>query len=288
MKPGWYILNYHSVDWEDAILTRALGGTTRPDVFRHQLERMAEAGRFVSIPEGQALLESGRDVDEVLFSLWFDDGFSGLVDFARPICDRFGIAPALSICSRFVAREEMFWRAKLAYLAYADGMRFVRAKLRKAFEGVPFKIRSWTLEHFDDRVLAIVDEVYREHTTEAFRADAFRIFADGDGLRTLADAGWLITNHSAAHWPLSPALGWDVVEREYDECEAYVRELSPDNRYWVVPFAFGSDNYLDALMKRATVVEVGERRNTAETWRQTGRVFRFDAPTRRDVLAALG
>ncbi|HHH27961.1 MAG TPA: hypothetical protein ENK57_06410 [Polyangiaceae bacterium] len=288
MKPGWYILNFHSVDWEDSILTRAIGGTTRPDVFRHQLERMASVGRFVSVPEGQARLESGDAIDEVLFSVWFDDGFAGLVDFALPICQSFGVLPALSVCSRFALREEMFWRAKLSYLAYADGMRFVRAKLRRSFKGVPYKIRSWTLEHFDEQVLAIVDEIYREHTSEAFRDDAFRIFADADGLQALADAGWLITNHSAAHWPLAPGLGWDVVEREFDQCEAFVRRWSPDNRHWVIPFAFGAENYLDALMRRATVVEVGERRNTVETWQRTGRLFRFDAPMRRNVLAALG
>jgi hypothetical protein len=287
MKPGWYILNYHNVDWEDSILTRALGGTSRPDVFRQQLRLMAANGRFVSIPEGQELLEGGGEIDEVLFSLWFDDGFSGVRDYALPICDDLGIRPALSICSRFTQRTEMFWRAKMAYLAHADGLRFVRARLRKSFKGVPFRIRSWTLQNFGAEVLDVVDAVYRECSSEAFRRDATRIFADEAGVGALADAGWLITNHSAGHWPLAPGLGWEAVEKEFDECEAFVRQWSPDNRYWVIPFAYGSEHYREALMARATVVEVGERRNTVGSYGKTGRIFRYDAPMTRDVLAAL-
>ena len=138
MKPGWYIINYHNVDWEDSILTRAIGVTTRPDVFRHHLKTLQRHGRFISIPEGQQMLDSGRRFDEAVFSLWFDDGYSGLLEYAKGICEEFGIYPALSVNSRFTERQEMFWRCKLAYLAYADGMRFVRAKLRKKFKGSQF------------------------------------------------------------------------------------------------------------------------------------------------------
>jgi len=287
MRPGWYILNYHNVDWEDSILTRAVGVTTRPDVFANHLEALAGAGRFVSIPEGQAMLESGEAIDEPLFSIWFDDGFSGLLPYARPLCDRHGVSPMLSICSRFVERREMFWRAKLAFLVYADGLRFVRSRLCRSFEQVPLRVRGWTLHNFSEEMLAIVDEVYREHTTDAFRQDAFRIFADTDDVAALRDAGWLVSNHTAGHWPLAPGLGWDLVERQFDECEPLVRQFTPDNRYWVIPFAFGSENYLDQLMDRATVVEVGEQRNTAQTWQRTGRLFRFDAPMDRNVLSYL-
>ena len=286
MRPGWYILNYHNVDWEDPILTRAVAVTTRPDVFRTQLEAMSKEGRFVSIPEGQAMLESGH-VDEVLFSLWFDDGYSGLRENAAPICASLGIAPAVSLNARFTQRTEMFWRAKLAYLAHVDALRFVRARLRKSFESVPLKIRTWTVEHFSTELLKIIDEHYQEHASEAFRRDAFRLFAREDDVAALAASGWTITNHGAAHWPLAPQLGWDVVEREFDEGEAFVRRFSPDNRYWVIPFAYGSEHYRDRLMRRATVVEVGERRNTVKSWRETGRLFRFDAPMHRDVLGAL-
>ncbi len=287
MKPGWYILNYHNVDWEDSILTRALGVTTRPDVFRHHLTTLGERGRFISIPEGQRMLDSGAPFEEAVFSLWFDDGYSGLTEYAFDICASFDIRPAVSLNARFTLREEMFWRCKLAYLAHADGMRFVRAKLRKKFEAVPFKIRTWTLHHFCDDVLAVVDEVYEACTDATFREDAFRIFATVDDLQRLSDAGWLMSNHTAGHWPLAPGLGWEAVEREFDLCEPFVRRFAPDNPYWVVPFAYGSEHYREQLMARATVVEVAERRNTSDSWKRTGRIFRFDGPKTRDVLQAL-
>ena len=48
---------------------------------------------------------------------------------------------------------------------------------------------------------------------------------------------------------------WETVEREFDACEPLVRRYAPDNRYWVVPFAYGSEHYRERLMDRATVVE---------------------------------
>lgn len=287
MRPGWYILNYHNVDYEDSILTRALGGTTRPDIFIHHLETMGRLGRFVSVPEGQRLLERGEPLTGPLFSLWFDDGFAGVREFALPVCRSMDILPAMSICSRFALRRELFWRCKLSFLAHADGLRVLRSCLGAHHADVPLRLRVWTVHNFGPEVFAAIDEVYEGMTTEAFRRDAFKIFDTVAGIRELAAAGWTITNHSAAHYPLSPRLGQDEVEAAFDECEDLVREMNPDNRYWVVPFGYGSAHYRQSLQRRAVMVEVDEQRNTVESWRKTGRLFRYHAPVTRDVRATL-
>ncbi len=287
MQPGWYIVNHHDVHDEDSVLTRAIGGTTRPEVFRHHVDVLRQEGRFISIAEGQDRLEHGQDFDEPVFSLWFDDGYAGLAMHARPVCDAFGIRPALSICSRFILREEMFWRMKLSVLSQHGGLPALRSRLRDCDRDVPDRLRSWSLHHFSASMVSTIDEVYTAFISERFRADAYRLFLSPEQVGELSAAGWHITNHSAAHYPLAQGIGWDAVRAGFDECEALVRRFNPANRYWVTPFGFGSEHYLPQLTSAATVVEVGERRNTAATWRSTGRLFRFSAPSGRDIRAHL-
>lgn len=63
------------------------------------------------------------DVRKPLFSFWFDDGFAGVRRCAAPILAERGITGALSICSRFTTRKEMFWRLKPSYLESIDAGR---------------------------------------------------------------------------------------------------------------------------------------------------------------------
>ena len=287
MRPGWYIVNHHDVQFEESALTRAIGGTTRPDVFRHHVATLSRHGRFIAITEGQAMLERGDAFDEPLFSLWFDDGYAGLAPHVRPVCEEFGIQPALSICSRFIRREEMFWRVKLSVLSQRNLMGMLRERLRARHPDVPDRVRTWSLLNFGPDLVDAIDDVYAGNISAHARADAFRLFLTEAQVGALAAAGWLITNHTAAHYPLASGVGWDSVRASFDECETLVRRFNPGNRYWVTPFGFGSDHYLPQLTSAATIVEVGERRNTAATWRSTGRLFRFSAPAGRDILAHL-
>jgi hypothetical protein len=264
MKPGWYIVNYHDVNFEDSILTRALGGTVRPDLFRRHLAYMASKGEFCSLSEGVERLQEGR-LDRPYFSIWFDDGFSGLKTYADPICADFGVKPIVSVCMRFALRQEMFWRSKLSVLAHLDGLRLLRSRLRGEFGRVPFKVRKWTLENYDHRVQAAIDEIYDEVTTEEFRSDAFRIFLSEGDLQDLVGRGWDVTNHSVAHTPWSKPLGWSGVRASLDEADAFIEQLGGDPRYWVVPFDFGFEHYrAESEATDKVVVLVGGRPNVGQ------------------------
>lgn len=280
MQAGWYILNYHNVDYEDSLMTQAIGGTTRPDVFASHVKHMTRQGPFISIEEGQERLDRGQGFDRPYFSLWFDDGFAGVRTYALPVCQRYGIRAALSICSRFVTRTEMFWRAKLSLLAAADGLRFVRASLRRSFPDVPYRLKAWSLDNFCPQLLEVIDHYYEELTTPQFRHDAFRLFENAEGIQELVDAGWTVVNHSAAHYPLSPGLSWEFVKAEFDACDRLVQAFQGQPRYWVLPFDVGFGAFREPLLKAATPVRVGNRPNTERSWR-SGILFRYFPPETR-------
>ena len=285
MRPGWYILNYHDVSWEDSYHTRAIGGTVRPDVFADHLEQLARLGRLVSVTEGLDTLAADR-IREPLFSVWFDDGFAGVRRYARPLLDKHGVTGAVSICSRFVSRQEMFWRAELSYLAHVDGLRFLRPKLRRLRGKLPKNLRGWLIENFDLEVRETVSQTYREHCPENVARDAFRIFDDIDGLRSLGLTGWTVCNHSAAHYPLSGVRGHEELTQEMLECEDLVREVGGTPDLWVVPFGVGVDRFRSAVPLQTTVVDVGNRENDTASFRETNTLYRFAAPSRRDVKSA--
>ena len=51
----------------------------------------------------------------------------------------------------------------------------------------------------------------------------------------------------------------------FDECENLVRRFNAGNRYWVTPFGFGSEHYLQQLMAAATIVEGGTFRGPSQS-----------------------
>ena len=84
MNPGWYILNYHDISWEESAYTRAIGGNLPPDIFRSHLVALGQNARLVSIPDGFQRFRQGG-IDEPLVSFWFDDGLTGVRKYALPL-----------------------------------------------------------------------------------------------------------------------------------------------------------------------------------------------------------
>lgn len=270
MKRGWYILNYHDISWEENAFVRGIGGSFPPDVFREHLDTLCQHARLVSIDEGLKHYREGT-IDAPLVSFWFDDGFTGVRKYAKPLMDAHGVAGAISVNSRFALREEMFWRSKLSYLSQTDGLRFLRSRLKPLGYRAGESLKAFTMDRFSPEMIAAIDSVYNEMTDETMRDDAFRIFDTMEGLRSLQMSGWVIANHTSAHYPVSEAHYVHRFKAEFDECEAALRQhLGIETDHWVIPFDRDSLK-LDALLKtfRAAdektrhLVLVGDRYNAA-------------------------
>ena len=68
MKPGWYILNYHDVNWESSYFTRAIGGVVSPDLFCKHVEKLSKKGKIISVQTGLELLKNKTPIQKPLFS----------------------------------------------------------------------------------------------------------------------------------------------------------------------------------------------------------------------------
>lgn len=288
LSPGWYIILYHDVSWEETPFLRHVGGTCPPDVFRDHIKLCTKLGRLVSIQEGvDRLLKN--DVPAALFTCWFDDGFIGVRKYAAPTLEEFGTTAATSICSRFLSRKEMFWRFKLSYLHSIDAGRHLRSRLRRLGYSRHMSVREFTRERFGAEMLSLIGQLFDEATSSATREDAFRIFETPAGMLELHRKGWVIANHSAAHYPVGEKRLHHMLMEQFEECEQWIEELTgKESSYWVMPFDRNTDGAsIDAIRKRSgnkSVVRAGDRVNSPASYQSTRVLYRINAPA-NDRLA---
>src|SRR5262249_18065986 len=280
--PGWYIILYHDVSWEETPFVRHIGGTCPPDVFQDHVLQCCSLGRIVSVQEGMERLLH-NDIAGPLFRFWFDDGFVGVREYAAPILKDLGVTGATSICSNFLRRKEFFWRFKLSYLQSIDGGRHLRTCLRRYGYSFPGQVRSFTMDQFNLEILAVIDQLFNEATSLATREDSFRIFDTPSGLLELHRQGWIIANHSAAHYPIGEKHVQNVMMDQFEECDRWIKELiGHESEYWVFPFDRNIDSTsIDAIRKKTEkhIVQVREKLNSYHSFNSTRILFRINAPT---------
>jgi hypothetical protein len=74
------------------------------------------------------------------------------------------------------------------------------------------------------------------------RDDAFRLFETADGLRELYRHGWIIANHSAAHYPIGEKHVHHMLMDQFGECASWIQDVTgSDSDYWVFPFDRNTD-----------------------------------------------
>jgi peptidoglycan/xylan/chitin deacetylase (PgdA/CDA1 family) len=281
LRPGWYILLYHDISWEESVFVRHIGGTCAPDIFRAHVALCKSLGRIVSVEDGMAALERGK-LDEALFSFWFDDGFLGVRKYAADILANSGITAATSICSRFVSRSEFFWRAKLSYLFSKIGSTNLRCCLGMGKKDSECLIRNYTKKRFNDTLIKIINGLFDELAGAEVQENAFNIFDNEQGISKLCSDGWVLANHSASHYPIKLRNDRAGSVGDFKECDEFIEDrFGVRSKFWVVPFGEIDLQDLNAIREIAPdkmVVMVGDRINTPFTLALDGVIYRINVP----------
>lgn len=283
LKPGWYIILYHDISWEENCYIRSIGGTCPPDLFRKHVHALSSWGEILSVADGERRLRENR-VNAPIFSFWFDDGLNGVYRYALPILEEVGVSGAFSICSRFVDRSEFFWRFKLAYLNSIDGMRFVRSHLKKFGFKFGDSVKTFTLNHFSAALCEEINDLFLRFTTPAQRRDAFRMFMDRSMVKNLHDRGWSVANHSGGHYPISQNHSLSLMNPEFEQCEEMIQEIcEKPSDYWVIPFDYRSSKDVLSVANKSRgdryIVFVRDTFNTPHICRAERVLYRICVPT---------
>ena len=283
MKAGWYIFQYHNISWEETPYTRGVESTHPPDIFKDHLLHLNRLGEFVSIPDGLSRLDR-HDLTTPMFSFWFDDGLAGVRKYASPLLEKYNVTGGLSVCSHFFNRKDLFWRFKLSYLSYIDGLRFLRSRLKKYGYTREMSVKGFCLDNFSEAIVEEIDAVFKNVTTELEREDAFRLFETKTGLMELKEKEWTLANHTAAHYPVGEDSFVSHFERQFSECEAEYKTLfGEESRFWVLPFDRGGrrsrrliERFRECADSRYLVL-VGNKMNTPSHTKEKV-IFRITPP----------
>ena len=295
MEPGWYILEYHRVDWEEPPLLRVLRGTIPPDVFEAHIKQLKQYGELVDIRTGLEQALSGK-IKRPLFSLWFDDGYSSLRYYVVPILKSYGITAAVSLCSRFWRRNEVFWRFKVAALFYSGRLAAVENELRNFGWHPNSEFREFSISAFSSRFLQHLDEWTANLNGDFSPSQAMEWLETVEGIRELQREGWELCNHTSAHYPVSEPQGMDLFQEQFEECEQALQEdFQVNSLFWVLPFdrpRYRAANLLNQFYRTDDqgryLVLVGDGWNQQENLKRRV-IFRINvsAWTGRDIVKAI-
>lgn len=236
LNPGWYILLYHNISWEETPYTRPIGGVCPPFLFEEHLKYLSQEGHLVSVKQGIELWKE-NNIKEPLFSFWFDDEFKDVRNEAVPLLKKYQTTGAMSVCSRFVKRQELMWRCVVSYLGYVDAKKILRSRLKVLGYRPSDTIKDFTLNHFSDEILLLLNQVWFDYVTPDERDQGMSLFDDTEGLRELVQENWLLTNHSSAHYPIGEDSYIDHMVNQFKECDVFLKEdLDYHTPFYVLPF----------------------------------------------------
>jgi len=264
LNPGWYLLLYHNVSWEESPFLWHIGGTCPPDIFRDHVQQCSQLGELVSVQDGIETIKKGP-VNRPLFSFWFDDGFAGVRKYAEPILAEWKITGATSVCSRFATGTELFWRLKLSYLNSAGAAGQLRSQLHKYGCSPSDSLSEFTVTKFGPELLDAINNLFEEVASPVVQENAGSLFDTPDQLRSLHEQGWVIANHSAAHYPNRDGCADQEVLEEFEECDEFLESIiGRPSPFWVAPFGTMSPGYVEAITDKydsKTIVLVGDKGN---------------------------
>ncbi|GAB6038243.1 hypothetical protein JCM15519_28020 [Fundidesulfovibrio butyratiphilus] len=166
--------------------------------FARCIERLARAGRAVTMDEALAGCRPGGSFPPRSFAVTFDDGFENNLSVAAPILADFNIPAAIYVTTGFVEHNAMSWIDRIESVVEDVSARALRVNWREE----PFR-----LDDAQSRVAFLMAVRDRVKNDPACDADLF-----ADALcAELGRPGRLSSDH-----PLDRKLTWDQVRQARD------------------------------------------------------------------------
>jgi peptidoglycan/xylan/chitin deacetylase (PgdA/CDA1 family) len=246
LPPGVYILTYHSifddtnaVEWEGSYSRIA---TNRRDFAAH-LEWLCE--HLTPLATSDLLTLPTADFQaKAWFVIHFDDGYQTLLKNALPIVNAYPIRPAVFVNGDFAAQRSIYYRVYAAVMTARQQGQLLREALTENGFSPPAS----------DAVFDFLKNAYRYPDTEQAVAMAWQRANPGealsgvhltwDELKTLAESGWEIGNHTASHANLA-GLSLDDHHAQIAGNEGQIREAGL-NPLPVLAFPNGWASHVDA------------------------------------------
>ncbi len=244
----WRILTLHDVSWLSSQLADPLGGQLNPEQFECLLTELEQHFELISPTKAIAKINAGEQPKDWL-SLWFDDGFSGVRNFALPLLQERGIFSVQSYTTQLLEGKPT-WRNNQA----ASGLNHkqLTEKLDNGNFNAPLSAYNyWPFDGWEDPEI-------------------------------LLDAGWEIGNHSVNHYPVAESSAFHLFPAEFEAADVSLAAHNYNSRFWVIPFD-RKQHRVPQLMDQQVpagkyLVFQGDRANDSQSL-HSNHIYRYHLPS---------
>ena len=278
LRNGWYIINYHNIDWVDNDFLTSFRLTTSPNMLEEHLKYFSNFGTIVSFEEGYKYLIN-NSINFPMFSFSFDDGYNGVSDYAKEILDNYNAPGLVSVCEDFFTHKNLFWRNKLSYIHMNEGSRFLRSRLKKhGYNLQNDRLSSFTLNNFSLDIINEINFVWNKYKLDE-KEIMKNLFLTSKKLKTLINSGWMIGNHSTNHYPISEDSYIDYFVDNFNKNDIAIKKhLEYESKFLTLPFDRISkrsqkiDDLVSKNFKKRHIVFVGNNKNINNI---NNKIYRF-------------
>jgi peptidoglycan/xylan/chitin deacetylase (PgdA/CDA1 family) len=190
------ILVYHRIGPQDATGDNVVQ-TLSEEIFRHQLQMLAELGDIVPLRD---LLQPFSSSRRLRFVITLDDDYPNHVDYALPILQSLGLRASFFLSGRAIHGLGPYWWERLELAIASHGLDEVGKML-----GLPGKSPQEIAAAYEGSPVPERLEAIASPTKEQRRLGS-------SGIRALADAGMEIGFHTLHH-PLLTGLSQQAVDQ---------------------------------------------------------------------------
>ncbi len=251
------ILMYHSVVENPAQLDNLLGGIPHSrEVFRSQMELLAQKFRPISLDEVRRCLQESRELPSRSVVVTFDDGYSDNYEIAAPILNEAGIPATFYVTVECADQRKLPWPSRL---------RFAFQTTEKE-SWTDFSGKLWILGSKSERetaLLASCDECCK--LSGEFQAeyllrveaqldarvppDTGDLMMSYDQMRALVAQGHIIGSHTMSH-PNMAYVGPEDAHRELAESKIRLEnELNSEVAHFSYPCPALSPHWTEQTVK---------------------------------------
>lgn len=240
----------------DAVSWNPLRKQLCPDELARVLSILADYYQFVTIEQCADMLDGKVPVIDHALMVSFDDGYRNNIDFALPICERFGIRPVLFVATGHIDSGLPFWFDRLDYalqqnmggqieLDYKDKKYSFNATSRQALTSSYQDFRDRCKQDFSDDVLMNnmfsslslqLEQRSGKALSDICQIDDWSAIVTWSQLRDcIKDHRLDIASHTVDHWRLASLTEGQIVSQLRLSKSRIEQELRVNCDYFCYP-----------------------------------------------------
>ena len=239
---------FHDISAAESPFTRGMGVNITPTDFESALKFLTKYYNPVRLEDVLANSD-GRGLPPRAVLVTFDDGYASVMEWAAPLCDKFGVPAIFFLNAAFLDNHRLAPDSLVCFVANVQGMETINAAVR-VVQGTNSPKLNCMAEVFSrffpaislaERKVFLDALVHLGKINERQLAEEARLYLTRNQLCELASLGFEIGNHTYTHVRCRSLTAENLTE-EVDRNKAELEAISGKQvRSFSVPYGSSAD-----------------------------------------------